>query len=134
MTTDIDKLIAEIEKAEGPSRELDCTIAFEAGWQCRSDSDTKQRILYWRKGDWSWTRENHDHPPMFTNSIDVALTLVPENHFWTVEHCDFVYQAAVFAPHENEEFQPAKTAPLAICLAALKSIRALSPADAKVKE
>lgn len=61
-------LIARLEKATGPHRELDLRIARAHGWRdCGA----------------AWARPGETHssvwaPPAFTASIEAALTLVPE--------------------------------------------------------
>ena len=66
-------LIAKLEAATGPSRELDYEIALAVGWS---------RNPYGR----GWLAANGDlcdAPPCLTASIDAALTLVPEG--WHIE-------------------------------------------------
>lgn len=69
-------LIAELQKAKGPSRELDRGVAEATGWLRKSVEGEDD---YWKWGDWSWTRENYDHPPNYTGSIDAAMSLVAEH-------------------------------------------------------
>ena len=60
-------LIAKLEAAEGPSRELDAEIAAGEGWTRFSE--------YWLSPS---GRQRQYHPPAYTSSLDAALTLVPE--------------------------------------------------------
>ena len=69
-------LIARIESADGPSRELDAEIARSIGWGCVvRDPEAQGKYVCWRKhyrsGEWIML-------PRYTASIDAALTLVPE--------------------------------------------------------
>ena len=62
-----------IQQATGPDRELDYEIAIALGWERRFVSNDDD---YWRKGDWSWTREDSEHPPRFTEHLHELLPLV----------------------------------------------------------
>jgi hypothetical protein len=53
----MDELIARLEAATGPDRQLDVDIFVEVAWTGQGDERT---------------------PPAYTSSIDAALTLVPE--------------------------------------------------------
>jgi hypothetical protein len=72
------KLIAALDKALAPCREMDGKIATHYGWQ-------KYEYLpsaYWLKPDGvqvSWTEV-----PAYTSSIDAAQTLLPPNAWWRV--------------------------------------------------
>lgn len=79
MTND---LIARIESADGPSRELDAEIARSIGWGCVvRDPEAQNKYVCWRKhyrsGEWIML-------PRYTSSIDDALTLVPDGHYMHV--------------------------------------------------
>lgn len=71
------ELIAKLEAAEGPSRELDAEIALACGW---SRSGIKGNV---------WVPPGHepwdcDKLPEYTFSLDEALTLVPDGHSWVI--------------------------------------------------
>lgn len=75
-------LIERVEKAEGPSRELDAAIT-----RCVHPDWRVDRDKFWSEGNhdaWCIRRDGRlDMPcdealPRFTASIDAALTLVPE--------------------------------------------------------
>ena len=93
-----DDLIARLEAAEGPSRELDALI----------------RCALFKK------------PSAFikpyTFSIDAALTLVPEGWEWTIEsggHVELVKDRMRGPYIEGNAVTPA----LAICIAALRALK-----------
>ena len=109
------ELIEKLERADGPSRELDASIqrAF-AG----SPSD------HWfadHKGVWV----SDDSAPRYTASIDAALTLVPEGALWSAEAWDTngVYPAHVRASAWvlGAPRGYAATPAIALCIAALKA-------------
>lgn len=116
-------LLARLERATGPDRELDRDIAMACGWRCKTPDGAT--TLYWRRGNYSWTREDNDHPPLYTASFDAALTLVPEG--WTravdatAPECRIdvdlfepgSHGAQVRGTHDSE--------PIATCIAALKA-------------
>lgn len=79
-------LIARIESADGPSRELDAEIARSIGWGCVvRDPEAQGKYVCWRKhyrsGEWIML-------PRYTASIDAALTLVPDGALWSAETWD----------------------------------------------
>ena len=90
------ELIAKLEKASGPDRELDYLIADAFKW--------RQSII-----------------PSFTLSLDAALALVPEGEEWSVTSLYDRYGAtcANFAA----DFK-GTTGPVALCIAATKALRA----------
>lgn len=61
------ELLAALEGATGPSRELDAEIAASEGWTRFSD--------YWLSPS---GRQRQYHPPAYTASLDAALTLYKE--------------------------------------------------------
>lgn len=121
---DVTDLIARLESAAEGSRELDRDVAEAVGWERKAlamDSDD-----YWRTGDMSWTREDHEHPPQFTTSLDAALTLVPEGSEWEISTLYAIARSAVglndgAGPWHGEHTGclPA----LALCAAALGAIQ-----------
>ena len=78
MSTEID-LISRLSAATGPSRELDGEIALANGW-------TQERDRF--VGDcWKSPRGRYQSgPPRFTESIDAALTLVPEGYGFMIRY------------------------------------------------
>lgn len=144
----IDELIAALEKAEGPSRELDRDIHESAG-QC-----AHRESKYWCIEDGNDFDSGFDcvkcgsseaweiEVPKYTASLDAALTLVPEgcDFGFEVEHvfggpCVYArcqpgsWIAPVDDPRELVTIQrdtqaaAARMIPVAICIAALKARR-----------
>lgn len=68
MTGEIERIAAEVERLEGPSREVDCEIATSVGIP----------PLYKMRGSITPTW------PDYTSSLDAAMTLVPEGAFWSI--------------------------------------------------
>ena len=93
------ELAERCEKATGPDRELDLAI-------------------------YDWLRENAGHlpslsPPLFTASLDAAMTLVPEGTEVAMQSFGGPGPMALVKP--NERFVSGKTLPLALCAAALRA-------------
>lgn len=120
----MDKLSERVERAEGPSRELDAEIALAVGYaDCRP---------------WS-AASNHRHPvenryghgfspPVFTGSLDDARSLVPKG--WHISllaqgRYDQLTTVVVQRNGDNsgtcEGCENAATPALALCAAALKA-------------
>lgn len=103
-------LIAALEAATGPVRELDFTIAAAAGWP---DSPY-----------------SHAHARRYTASIDAALSLVPDGWSWQVDNEGTVWLQHGLKSDDDRAvwFDPAvqlgRIVPpaLAICTAALKAM------------
>lgn len=99
-----DELIAAMEKASGPSRELD-----------------------WGIHEWVWgvaaPRMERMEPPSYTASIDAALTLVPEGYDWMVFSVNGFNQANCGPTNSFDDVgdQKAATHAIALCIAALKA-------------
>lgn len=105
-TTGREELIARLEK-EGPSSELDREIArsFETYPTIRfTESVPFERLqgMYWVIGkedtpdgpiEKKWSR----NPPLYTRSIDAALTLVPDEHTWNAGITDEHYGGPLIA-------------------------------------
>lgn len=133
-------LLAELERAEQGSRELDAPI----WWQRDKRSAS---IIYWNAslGKPSDLPDNwHDVPrglgilavkqnaPHYTTSLDSALTLVPEGCAWQVtQRLDNLGPtASIQRRGKNGLFDiwkdvEAATPALALCIASLKAIQAL---------
>lgn len=113
-----EELIAALEAATGPSRELDAEIA-----RC---CDARQ----WRLTDEGMGKVFFD-PLEFTASIDAALTLVPETdgnrwyeigQAWTHATAHVrVYPPNPWEGRTREAVADAPTPAIALCIAALKA-------------
>lgn len=129
MTPDLNAIIEKLERAEGPSRELDSAIHYEV----RREPDMEGRQIVggsWRPdyGD-SWGIW-YEAPP-YTRSIDAALTLVPEGWQWTVSgrgtlpktlSNQATLQRGEKPYYDSEEVDVSAATPtLALCIAALKA-------------
>jgi hypothetical protein len=153
------ELIARLEKATGPDREIDSVIwrtADFANW------DRECSFKGFRYAGHTHTRaEKRQHEnrmsehyaPKFTTSIDAALTLVPERcwpmlsvyahgvfgaHCWLIGPLhEFASNSAIhgeayLAPQASASFTDAtKLWPVAICIAALKARADLANGDGK---
>jgi|SRR5882672_10296542 len=60
-------LLSRLQSATGPSRELDAEIALANGWKLINDAESL----------WRSPTGRYDWAPLYTESIDAALTLVP---------------------------------------------------------
>ena len=111
-------LIARLEAATGPDRELDHAIASELG----SEADFE------RTADGALLTDGRGMTKQFTASIDAALTLVPTNHH-LVELCsvrEARWYASVAEKYTRTGTGPervghAPTPAIALCIAALKA-------------
>lgn len=112
-------LIERLEKASEPDRELDYVIA----------ATLPHNAPYWA----AWSRQQkHNLTPVFSDSIDAALTLIPttaalstERHWQVNSQRPGDFHAAVYGPagwHHGTGLSPA----LAICIAALRARAALT--------
>jgi len=125
--TSLESLAAQVEAADGPSRELDVAIGalFEL---CAHNSRTFERC----QGDSgytcdacgadSWGNRNKagqglsDHIPQYTASLDAAMTLVGD-HSWRVEDHELAGPCALVYDQEGYAVTPA----LALTAAALRA-------------
>lgn len=139
------ELIAALEKADAPSRELDAEIAVAFGWGRQSshylniNGATESHTLWLRPGSTSKDlgelidemREAgatnalmpDSLPPRYTSSIDAALSLVPEGwRFVRFEHprSDEPCLAALVAPDGFAKGK-AQTPAIAIVIACLRA-------------
>jgi hypothetical protein len=100
----MDDLIRRLEKASSPSRELDAQILEAIGGN-----------------------PHEDGTPRFSESLDAALTLVPEGYSKDMASCpeNGAVVRVYFGPiRENSAGEPtgrANTLALALCIAALKA-------------
>lgn len=72
-------LIERLEKAEGPSRELDAHIGWHVGGWRGHICPTPESV-------YDGVRKNKLPVSGYTGSIDAALTLVPEGWAWALHH------------------------------------------------
>jgi hypothetical protein len=85
-------LIARLEAATGPDRELDAAIAQAVGFVLRlpEQSEGPERlpdVKRWYHPDGhavGWYEGSDQFPSYYTASIDAALTLMPEGSLWNV--------------------------------------------------
>jgi len=108
-------IIQRLKDASEGSRELDVEIAKAAGW------------TYTRDVEYCWTppeqgdfRQSYQGVPMFSRSIDAAMSLVNEHG------CDlYIRPSATTArcyPNEDEDVKAISKSPaLAICIASLSA-------------
>lgn len=116
--TYLTQLIADLEKAEGPSRAMDFAIA-KTVWSGVLPETTK-----------------HDPPIHFTSSLDAALTLVPEGYRSELQQSwDGTWWDAYVSLIDLDGMSPFETGQgvvnpaLALCIAALKARAAIALAE-----
>lgn len=112
----LSELIAALERADGPSRELDSAICAEMG------------LENWTAAEWAEAvsgvgREHWSIPGSlpYTSSIDAALTLVPEGCYWAVYRSGMAYVKPDEDGPQERDLAAAATPALALCIAALKA-------------
>lgn len=126
--TSLPDLIARVEKASGSNSALDCEIAEAIGIRSRSRR-TRGGVNKGRE----WFVDSHGgvetwahHPPAFTASLDVAMSLVPEGCVFTVAQdftgCKGYVNAA--GPWRTIGNSRAATPALALLAAALRCWKA----------
>lgn len=122
------ELIARLESADGPSRELDCLIAAAVDWQIECATITPANAI--KAFGLDWMVESADlynsifnQLPRYTTSIDAAMTLVPECHFWSIcmKGETTGYSACCQERGDALEWHDAATPALALAAAALKA-------------
>lgn len=121
--SDLDALIAELEKAKVGSRELDGKVGRAVG------VTPKKRDVY-KRGHYAGGKpvllRVADVWPPFTTSLDAAvLMLVPENHDWIIANVNGHMGGTPFACVGSEERSFANDPILAFNIAALKARRAM---------
>lgn len=141
-------LIERLEKATGPSRELDGLIGRSLETMPTATFETKAPFpslegMYWvlgRKDSESGPHEERwsKNPPRYTASIDVALTLVPEGWRWQTSNRAPKPQAGRAFIHNDQPISTglgglcpnpkyeghettAATPAIALCIAALRA-------------
>lgn len=129
----MDELIARIEAASGPDRELDCRIlCADKNWHFRKmivpENNASHVSFRTSDGDKSLY-----YTPKYTASVDAALTLVPDGMLWMVTNTgvddphkpDFSKATAVVADWRRSASEggdrSAATPALALCAAALRA-------------
>jgi len=108
-------LIALLKRADGPSRDLDYRLAHAVGHPSRVPLELLPHLMEGSKAAKA--------VPLFTASLDAAVTLVPEGWEWSVRlspHGHFeAYHARKWESGSDRSEAP--TAALALCLAALRA-------------
>ena len=113
-------LITRLEALTGPSREVDAEIAKAAGWSF----DTEFLTLKWTSPNGEISRAA---PPQFTGSIDAALTLMPATLKNTVLlQTSSPAKAGFGRDGKKFTYLEGATAPIALCIAALKAREAIN--------
>ena len=108
------ELIAALEAAEGPSRDLDIEIHKALGHDV---------IL--GAGKHPMNRTGGGRVPRYTESIDAALSFTPEGWHWRIESAGDPYAALSFpqTPWEAAEATAlAATPAIALCIANLRAL------------
>jgi hypothetical protein len=120
--SDLARLIARLEAATDGTVSLSEEVARAVGW------------VSWR-GQWfapgtdpAGNPPSLDGAPNFTRSLDAALTLVPEtagieiNRYWLTTRDGAVWSAQLrWGLRDSAASEDAPSAPLALCIAALKA-------------
>jgi hypothetical protein len=115
---------ADIERAEGPSRELDAEILASLGTHVLEKRERDKKKWWYKVGGRQYERIRPGIP-RYTSSIDAALTLVPEGWHWMAATAegDFIRGTASVRDRDGgPSFTSAAATPaLAICAAALRA-------------
>lgn len=126
----MDTLIAELETATEGSRELDSEVAQAFGWRfC-------EKVLTYKGVDRCWFDPDSKpyisvDPPLFTQSLDVALSSIPEGHgpseiTWRPKPRAVVVRYRTQTDEDGDFFAGvAHTSALALCIAALRARQAM---------
>ena len=120
--TDYTNLIARLEAAEGPSRELDADIAEALGNPVlRPDPGSSLRYVMWPPEDETYTTE----VPAYTASLDAAVSLVPEGKSVDIKIGLTFGAAEIYETRGMKDWQlgfaEAPIPALVLCIAALKA-------------
>jgi hypothetical protein len=113
------ELADRCEQATGPDRELDAEIAEASG---NMPEDYQRATHYGEPRPYFWHKFEHEGeiiPLRYTASLDAAMTLVPEEAWWSVMRapCAEGYDAEVASDDPRHAATPA----LALCAAALRA-------------
>ena len=119
MTQALSALLANLEAATGPSRELDAEIATVIFGRPRASGNVGEpQVLHW------WDRAvGFAVAPRYTESLDAARTLLPEGWFALIDtrgRADVRY-APIDQSGYRREVADAATPALALCIAALRA-------------
>lgn len=119
----MDDLIRRLEGATEGSRELDGEIALSQGWTFQKMKGDSRP--YWRKPGVTQYFSRSDKP-LYTVSLDCALTLVPEHMLWEITRgigCRaIVWSMEVDYDDRNPPCGDHCDSPaLALCIAALRA-------------
>ena len=150
----MDDLIARLEKATGPDRELDAAInaAVLRGWPIEFRNDRAWAFFHHADDDearWHYMFEAESATcavgyPRCTASIDAALALLPDGMFWSIEQAGPYADGRPSNPRARlwalvqTDFGPGaglrqdvtgKTPAIAIAIAALKARKAGSEGE-----
>ena len=110
-TQALSALLAKLEAATGPSRELDAAIALAVGWRERDG------MLGW---EWVAPEGRMRGLPHFTKSLDAAMTLVPPDWYAIISSRGRADLRHPDEPYRRETSDGA-TAILALCRAAVRA-------------
>lgn len=118
-----DDIIARLEAASGPDRELNEAIAVlvEPGMFCRDEHGRLRKNIHGTILSPEWTLWG---PPAYTASIDAALKLVPEGWKWRYSPTRHVPHAVDVMPAWDRGGYQAEVdsnPAIALCIAALKA-------------
>lgn len=123
--TDYTSLIERLEKAEGPDRELGDDILLACGWHTTSVGYFHGPIIRWCAPDGKSYDESDRPDP--TASLDAAVGLVPEDLDLEIKRARHRrdWYAALWQPSRiGQRAGDAPTAPLAILIAVMKTLKA----------
>ena len=126
MTPAQSAIIARLEAATGPDRELIRDIAFAIGWRvCWGKWYSPATAAEARKSKKALPAYPASlEPPDFIGSLDAAMMLVPEGYWWGLHMLgskDGGFSAAVLPEDTHMEWHRGATAHLALCIAALEA-------------
>lgn len=118
-------LIARLEKASGPDRELANEVLLACGWKINEYGDEgPTRSIEWVNPDPNGIDYLDGGQPDPTTSIDAAVTLVPDGYGWAVNsdrgRCCANYRHQVTGAKPDFPTSAATPA-IALCIAALRA-------------
>lgn len=141
----LSSLIERLEKAEGPSRELDLVIlnaTSEKKWRLSEAwPDNNDVVVEVVDPDWEEEEEEEEvggvrrygpEPdiritPRYTSSIDAALTLVPDRVWQGGRTLKEAHWCQLPGPRASDQFRGSgATEAIAICIAALRARSAMT--------